>query len=84
MRAYSSTLGPVFEFEKVARFPSKVRTRLGNWMFMRLASRSYSVIQYPGTTVVDGYTIAFASESPLFYLRDEGPLVQKLESVARS
>lgn len=82
LRAYSSTLGPVFEFEKVERFPSKVRTSLGNWKFMRLASRSCGVNRYPGTTVVDGYTIAFASESPLFYLRDEGPLVQKLESVA--
>lgn len=82
LRAYSSTLGPVFEFEKVECFPSKVRSSLGDWSFMRLASRSYGVNRYPGTTVVDGYTVAFASESPLFYLRDEGPLVQKLESVA--
>ncbi|KAI4792902.1 hypothetical protein KUCAC02_033097 [Chaenocephalus aceratus] len=80
--AYSRTLGPVFEFEKVESFPSEVRTSLGDWTFMRLARKSSGVNRYPGTTVVDGYTVAFASESPLFYLRDKGPLVQKLESVA--
>lgn len=31
---------------------------------------------------MDGYTVAFTSESPLFYLKGEGPLVQHLESVA--
>lgn len=82
LRAYSRTLGPAFEFERVKRFPTKVSTSLGEWAFMRLASRSSGVRRYPGTTVVDGYTVAFASESPLFYLRGEGPLVQKLESVA--
>ncbi|KAE8277724.1 hypothetical protein D5F01_LYC24253 [Larimichthys crocea] len=82
LRAYSKTLGPVFEFEKVDCFPSKVATSLGDWTLMRLAHRSSGVSRYPGTAVVDGYTIAFASESPLFYLRGRGPLVQKLESVA--
>ncbi|TKS65619.1 Flap endonuclease 1 [Collichthys lucidus] len=82
LRAYSKTLGPVFEFEKVDRFPSKVATSVGDWTLMRLAHRSSGVSRYPGTAVVDGYTIAFASESPLFYLRGRGPLVQKLESVA--
>ena len=80
--AYSKTLGPVFEFDKVERFPSKVSTSLGDWTFMRLASRSSGVKRYPGTTVVDGFVIAFAAESPLFYLRHGGPLVHKLESVA--
>ena len=49
---------------------------------MRLASRSSGVKRYPGTTVVDGFVIAFAAESPLFYLRHGGPLVHKLESAA--
>ncbi|KAJ8009887.1 hypothetical protein DPEC_G00068840 [Dallia pectoralis] len=82
LRAYSQTLGPVFEFVKEESFPSKVRTSLGDWKFLRLASRSHGVRRYPGTTVVDGFTIAFASESPLFYVRDAGPVVQKLESAA--
>ncbi|KAE8287282.1 hypothetical protein D5F01_LYC13320 [Larimichthys crocea] len=82
LRAYSRTLGPVFEFEKVDRFPSKVATSLGDWTLMRLTHRSSAVSRYPGTAVVDGFTIAFASESPLLYLRGRGPLVQKLESVA--
>lgn len=82
LEAYSRTLGPVFEFETVTSFPSKVTTSLGEWRFLRLRKASSDVKRFPGITVVDGYTIAFASESPLFYLKGEGPLVQKLESVA--
>lgn len=80
--AYSRTLGPVFEFEQVDAFPGKVTTSLGAWRFLRLTTTSSDVKRFPGITVVDGHTVAFASESPLFYLKGEGPLVQHLESVA--
>lgn len=68
LQAYLRMLGPVFEFEKVDHFLSKVATSLGDWALMRLVSRSSGVSRYPGTTVVDSCTIAFASKSPLFYL----------------
>lgn len=71
----------MFEFERVTKFPRKVKTSIGDWTLLQLANRSTRINRYPGTTVVDGYTIAFASESPLFHLRNEGPLVQKQESV---
>lgn len=80
--AYSRTLGPAFVFEPVAAFPSRVVTSLGEWRFLRLRTTAEDVKRFPGVTVVDGYTIAFASELPLFYLAGEGPLVQRLESVA--
>lgn len=36
----------------------------------------------PGVSVIDGFTVAFASESALFYLRRSGPMVHVLESMA--
>ncbi|KAK7878298.1 hypothetical protein WMY93_031117 [Mugilogobius chulae] len=80
--AYSKTLGPVFEFEYVSRFPSQVSTSLGVWKFLRLVDKWRCSRRYPGVSMVDGYALAFASESPLFYLRGHGALVQMLESPA--
>lgn len=82
LEAYSRTLGPAFVFEPVAAFPSRVVTSLGDWRFLRLMTKYEDFKRFPGITVVDRHTVAFASESPLFYLAGEGPLVQRLESVA--
>nr|BBA49238.1 hypothetical protein [Oryzias latipes] len=88
LRAYSETLGPALVFERVETFPGRVSTSLGDWSFLRLASEgasrpeSTASARRPGMSVIDGHTVAFASESPLFYLRGKGPLVQRLESVA--
>lgn len=82
LEAYARTLGPTYVFEPVTAFPSRVVTSLGEWRFLRLRTMAEDVKRFPGVAVVDSYTVAFASESPLFYLAGEGPLVQRLESVA--
>lgn len=79
--AYAKTLGDVYEFEKM-RQPGIVRTSLGVWNFVKLVRDNNISNREPGYTVIDGYTIAHAAESPLLYLRGHGALVQKLESVA--
>ena len=80
--AYSGTLGPVYTFERVRDSPGRVKTSLGNWSFMKLETKTDKASRRPGTSVIDGHTVAFAAESPLFYLKGRGPLVHKLESVA--
>lgn len=82
LRAYVATMGPVFVFERVPRSTIRVRTSLGEWSFLRLVRGPPDSKRHPGITVVDGYVIAHAAESPLFYLSGGAPLVQKLESVA--
>ncbi|MEO1633128.1 MAG: hypothetical protein AAFU38_20365, partial [Bacteroidota bacterium] len=82
LRAYAETLGPVYEFRRIRRSPGKVVTSLGLWYFLELQTCSPNGFRRPGVSVIDGFTVAFAAESPLFHLRDEGPLVQRLESVA--
>lgn len=81
LEAYARTLGPAYVFEPVTS-PSRAVTSLGEWRFLRLRTTSEDTKRFPGVAAVDGYTVAFASESPLFYLAGEGPLVQRLESVA--